>query len=139
MPLIMLTVTLFLASPKFGTNLATAEPSLNAIALAFQLMKTMEFSVRRMLDEMVYVPLDYESRYLGKEVIGVLGYRFGKSAASLLLSALTSSFGVIGLRELSYFTTGAATLWMGTAWRLSNLVPTREEAEEAYKKMKKID
>ncbi|KAL7502869.1 hypothetical protein ACHAWX_000542 [Stephanocyclus meneghinianus] len=137
MPLIMLAVTLFLASPKLGTNLATAEPSLTAIALAFQLMKTMEFSVRRMLDEMVYVPLDYESRYLGKEVIGVLGYRFGKSAASLLLSALTSSFGVIGLRELSYFTTGAAALWMGTAWRLSNLVPTRKEAEEAYKKMKK--
>ena len=90
-----------------------------------------------MLDEMVYVPLDYESRFLGKEVIGVLGYRFGKSAASLALSALTSSFGTIGLREQSYFTTGAATLWFGTAWRLSTLVPTRAEAEEAYQKMKK--
>ncbi|KAK1746754.1 putative ADP/ATP carrier protein [Skeletonema marinoi] len=32
----------------------------------------LEFSVRRMLDEMVYVPLDFESRFLGKEVIGVL-------------------------------------------------------------------
>ena len=134
MPLIMLAATIFLASPKFGPT----EPSLNVIALAFLLMKTMEFSVRRMLDEMVYVPLDYESRYLGKEVIGVLGYRFGKSAASLLLS-LTSSFGVIGLKELSYFTTGAAALWLKMAWSLSNAVPTREEADEAYKKMKKRD
>lgn len=132
MPIAMLAATIFLATPKLGTS----EPSLNLIALAFLLMKTMEFSVRRMLDEMVYVPLDYESRYLGKEVIGVLGYRFGKSAASLLLSALTSSFGVIGLKELSYFTTGAAALWLKTAWNLSNLVPTREEADEAYKKMK---
>jgi ATP/ADP translocase len=85
----------------------------------------------------VYVPLDYESRFLGKEVIGVLGYRFGKSAASLALSALTSSFGAMGPRELSYFTTGAAGLWLGTAWRLSALVPTRAQAEEAYVKMKK--
>lgn len=133
MPLIMLAATAFLASQTLGTT----EPSLDLIALAFLLMKTMEFSVRRMLDEMVYVPLDYESRYLGKEVIGVLGYRFGKSAASLLLSGLTSSFGVIGLKELSYFTTGAATLWLKTAWSLSTLVPTREEADEAYKQMKK--
>jgi hypothetical protein len=46
---------------------------------------------------------------------------------------------VIGLRELSYFTTGAAALWLKTAWSLSALVPTKEEADEAYKKMKKSD
>jgi ATP/ADP translocase len=133
MPLAMLAATFFLTSQTLGA----IEPSLNLIALAFLLMKTMEFSVRRMLDEMVYVPLDFESRYLGKEVIGVLGYRFGKSAASLLLSGLTSSFGAIGLKELSYFTTCAAALWLKTAWSLSNLVPTRAEADEAYNAMKK--
>jgi len=140
MPMIMIIMTVLLAFPKItggGSGGNGVEPSLNMVASAFLVMKTMEFSVRRMLDEMVYVPLDYESRFLGKEVIGVLGYRFGKSAASLALSALTSSLGAVGLRELSYFTTGAAGLWLGTAWRLSTLVPTRAEAEEAYKKMKK--
>lgn len=137
MPMVMMIMTCLLAFPKLTGISRSSDPSLNLIASAFLVMKTMEFSVRRMLDEMVYVPLDYESRFLGKEVIGVLGYRFGKSAASLALSALTSSFGTIGLRELSYFTTGAATLWFGTAWRLSTLVPTRAEAEEAYQKMKK--
>ena len=136
MPLLMLAMTCFVSVPKLsgGTN---GDPSLTLIASAFLVMKTLEFSVRRMLDEMVYVPLDFESRFLGKEVIGVLGYRFGKSAASLALSALTSSFGTVGLRELSYFTTGAASVWLVAAWRLSALVPTRAEAEEAYEKMKK--
>jgi len=136
MPMLMLAMTCFVSVPKLsgGTN---GDPSLNLIASAFLVMKTLEFSVRRMLDEMVYVPLDFESRFLGKEVIGVLGYRFGKSAASLALSALTSSFGTIGLRELSYFTTGAASVWLVAAWKLSALVPTRAEAEEAYEKMKK--
>eukprot|EP00985_Skeletonema_marinoi_P014983 scaffold7649_cov154-Skeletonema_marinoi.AAC.12 len=136
MPMLMLVMTCFVSVPKLsgGTN---GDPSLNLIASAFLVMKTLEFSVRRMLDEMVYVPLDFESRFLGKEVIGVLGYRFGKSAASLALSALTSSFGTIGLRELSYFTNGAASVWLVAAWKLSALVPTRAEAEEAYEKMKK--
>jgi ATP/ADP translocase len=142
MPLLMLAMTLPLAFPKFGFDFFSngqrdsSDPSLAMVASAFLVMKTLEFSVRRMLDEMVYVPLDYESRFLGKEVIGVLGYRFGKSAASLTLSGLTSLFGAVGLRELSYLTTGAAGVWLGAAWRLSNLVPTREQAEEAYKKMK---
>ncbi|KAL7551037.1 hypothetical protein ACHAWF_014240 [Thalassiosira exigua] len=144
MPTVMLAMTGALAFPRWigvggggGGGGGSGDPSLNAVAAAFLAMKTMEFSVRRMLDEMVYVPLDYESRFLGKEVIGVLGYRFGKSAASLALSALTSLLGAAGPRELSYFATGAAGLWLGTAWRLSDLVPTRAEAEEAYEKMKR--
>ncbi|KAL3788349.1 hypothetical protein ACHAW5_010554 [Stephanodiscus triporus] len=142
MPLVSLGMTSLLSFPKLGVGGGGDEnnqhPSLDLVAAAFLLMKTMEFSVRRMLDEMVYVPLDYESRFLGKEVIGVLGYRFGKSGASLALSAITRWFGgAMGVRELSYFATGAAGLWLCAAWRLSNLVPTKEEAEEAYRKMKK--
>ncbi|KAL9184004.1 hypothetical protein ACHAXT_002090 [Thalassiosira profunda] len=140
MPMIMLAMTASLAFPALVGGKHTdagGDASLNAVASAFLAMKTLEFSVRRMLDEMVYVPLDYESRFLGKEVIGVLGYRFGKSAASLALSAVTSMFGAVGLQELSYFATGASGLWLAAAWRLGNLVPTRKEADEAYERMKK--
>ena len=37
------------------------DPSLYLIAGTFLTMKALEFSARRMLDEMVYVPLDYDA------------------------------------------------------------------------------
>jgi ATP/ADP translocase len=83
----------------------------------------------------VYVPLDYESRYLGKEVIGVFGYRFGKSAMSLALSAFTSCKGNLTVQQLSQLTAIVAICWFVCTWRLSNVVPTKAEAEEAYVKL----
>eukprot|EP00560_Eucampia_antarctica_P004692 CAMPEP_0197835884 /NCGR_PEP_ID=MMETSP1437-20131217/27262_1 /TAXON_ID=49252 ORGANISM="Eucampia antarctica, Strain CCMP1452" /NCGR_SAMPLE_ID=MMETSP1437 /ASSEMBLY_ACC=CAM_ASM_001096 /LENGTH=556 /DNA_ID=CAMNT_0043441625 /DNA_START=81 /DNA_END=1751 /DNA_ORIENTATION=+ len=128
MPLIMVGLT--------SLQALDVDPSLLVISGSFMAMKTMEFSVRRMLDELVYVPLDFDSRYLGKEIIGVFGYRFGKSGMSLALSGLTSLFGNFGLQKLSYLTTGASFMWLTTSWQLSNKVLTRSEAEEAYKKIK---
>lgn len=110
------------------------DPSLHVVSASLLVMKTLEYSVRRMLDELVYVPLDYESRFVGKEVIGVFGYRFGKSSMSLVLSALTAIFGDFTLQDLSWLCSGASFLWLTCAWRLSNLVPTRKEAEERYEK-----
>lgn len=131
MPLLMLGLTSFQASE--------VDPSLLLVSGSFMAMKTMEFSVRRMLDELVYVPLDFDSRYLGKEIIGVFGYRFGKSGMSLALSGLTSLYGNFGLQQLSYLTTGASVIWLASAWQLSNRVLTRSEADEAYKKIKGLN
>lgn len=111
-------------------------PSLYLISGAFMLFKVMEFSIRRMLDEMVYVPLDFESRFLGKEIISVFGYRFGKSGMSLALSGLTSLFGNFGLQQLSCLTGGASCLWLAAAWNVSNRVLTRKEAEDLYQSKK---
>jgi hypothetical protein len=55
------------------------DPSLAVVSASLMAMKVSEYSARRMLDEMIYVPLDFESRFVGKEVIGVFGHRFGKS------------------------------------------------------------
>jgi len=107
-------------------------PTLYLISGCFMLFKVMEFSIRRMLDEMVYVPLDFESRFLGKEIISVFGYRFGKSGMSLALSGLTSMFGDFGLQQLSFLTGGAAGVWLLAAFNVSNLVFTRAEAEIMY-------
>jgi ATP/ADP translocase len=87
-----------------------------------------------MLEEMVDVPLDFESRFLGKEIIGVFGYRFGKSVISLSLSALTSVFGQFDLQTMSVLSDLAAVGWARTAWNLSSLVPTRKEAQASYDK-----
>jgi ATP/ADP translocase len=113
------------------------DPSLYVVSASLLVMKVSEYSARKMLDEMVYVPLDFESRFVGKEIIGVFGYRFGKSLMSLVLSGLTALTGNFGLQELSVLGNAVSFLWMGTAWRLSNLVPTRQEAEDAYNKEKK--
>lgn len=73
---------------------------------------------------------------MGKEVIGVFGYRFGKSGMSLILSALTSLLGAFGVQELAYTSSFVALLWTTFSFQLGNLVPSREEAEDAYKTMK---
>ena len=115
------------------------DPSLFIVSASLLVMKVSEYSARRMLDEMVFVPLDFESRYVGKEVIGVFGYRFGKSLMSLALSGLTSIFGSFGLQQLSILSALVAGGWAQTAWRLSNFVPTRKEAEEAYLSDKHVE
>lgn len=127
-------VTMVIALSYMCTN---KDPSLYLISGSFMLFKVMEFSFRRMLDEMVYVPLDFESRFLGKEIISVFGYRFGKSGMSLALSSLTAVFGNFGLQQLSFLTGGAAFLWLSAAWNVSNRVLSRAEAEAQYQANKK--
>eukprot|EP00535_Pseudo-nitzschia_heimii_P005307 CAMPEP_0197179844 /NCGR_PEP_ID=MMETSP1423-20130617/4660_1 /TAXON_ID=476441 /ORGANISM="Pseudo-nitzschia heimii, Strain UNC1101" /LENGTH=558 /DNA_ID=CAMNT_0042629817 /DNA_START=137 /DNA_END=1813 /DNA_ORIENTATION=+ len=125
-PLISLSFTTFQAFQK--------NPTLYAISASLLVMKVSEYSARRMLDEMVYVPLDFESRFLGKEIIGVFGYRFGKSCISLSLSTLTSIFGQFDLQSLSIMADLAAVTWAKMAWNLSSLVPTKKEAQGSYDK-----
>jgi ATP/ADP translocase len=125
-PLISLAFTTYQACQK--------NPSLYAISASLLVMKISEYSARRMLDEMVYVPLDFESRFVGKEIIGVFGYRFGKSLISLSLSGLTSIFGQFNLQSLSVLSDVVAFGWAKTAWDLSSLVPTRKEAQDSYDK-----
>lgn len=58
------------------------------------------------------------------------------SRMSLFLSGLTSVFGNFELEQLSTMSGLVAFSWLLAAWRLSNLVPTREEAEKAHQKDK---
>lgn len=111
-------------------------PSLYVVSASLLVMKVSEYSARRMLDEMIFVPLDFESRFVGKEVIGVFGYRFGKSLMSLFLSGITAVDANFGLQKLSVLSNVACFAWMQTAWKLSNMVQTQEEAEATHNKGK---
>ena len=127
-----------LVSMVFTTFQAFQEdPSLYIVSATLCVMKVLEYSARRMLDEMVFVPLDFESRFVGKEVIGVFGYRFGKSLMSLGLSGLTAIFGNFGIQEYSILSAIVNVGWFKAAWTLSNEVPTRKEAQEMYQKGRK--
>jgi ATP/ADP translocase len=87
--------------------------------------------MRNVVYPMAYQPLDFESRYVGKEIIGVLGSRFGKSGMSLFLSGLTGLFGsAFGVRQLIYLAFGSSGAWMGSTWWLSSMLPKKAEAQE---------
>lgn len=67
-----------------GLQVSQATSSLFLVAGAVFLCKTIDYSIRSVVYPMVYQPLDFESRFMGKEVIGVFGSRFGKSGMSLM-------------------------------------------------------
>lgn len=119
-----------------GFQAAQVNPSLAVVSASLMVMKISEYSARRLLDEMVFVPLDFESRFVGKEVIGVFGYRFGKSLMSLALSGLTALLPTFALKELSVLSSVVSLAWWRTAWSLSNYVPTRAEANQSYQQIK---
>jgi ATP/ADP translocase len=79
MPMLPLTICLYLV-------LVQPSPSslLKWTAAAFGCAKLMDYSIRSVVYPMAYQPLDFESRYVGKEIIGVFGSRLGKSGMSIL-------------------------------------------------------
>ena len=143
MPVLPLLCGLLQVIPKtlFPESLAISSSSsaLYLIALSFLTAKTMDYSLRNILAEMAYVPLSFEARFKGKEIIAVFANRFGKSGMALILSGLHfSSGGSIGLSGLTL----AVTLgWFSSVVGLSKLIPTKVEAdrlvEESRRQKKK--
>lgn len=125
MPIIPLICSLF-------QSFQGSAPALQILALSFFATKTMDYSIRGVVNEMVYQPLDFDSRYLGKEIIGVFGSRFGKSGVSVILSGLAYVFPNFGIYHLSKLSVVASMGWLSTSWWLSRLVPRKDEAQEAF-------
>jgi len=109
------------------------DPSLYLVGGSFFLAKALDYSLRGVINEMVYVPLDFESRYLGKEVVGVFGNRIGKSGIALLLSGLTPLFGDFSLQGLSCLSTFFAVSWSMCAFCLSRVIPNARSQKVSNK------
>lgn len=105
-----------------------AESSLLLVAGAVFLCKTIDYAIRSVVSPMVYQPLDFESRFVGKEVIGVFGSRFGKSGMSLILSGLTS-LGVVNMPRLNIMSLVAAAGWFSATFSLSQIIPRKAHAQ----------
>jgi hypothetical protein len=106
-------------------------PSLWLASLAFFALKSTDYSIRNVANEMVYQPLDFDARYLGKEVIGVFANRFGKSGMSLILSGLSTVLpkGWMGPRHLSQLSVVVGSIWSSCSVWLSKYVVTNTQAE----------
>ena len=130
MPLLPLICTLI-------TSMQASHASLNLLAFSFFATKVIDYALRNVLSEMVYVPLDFDSRYLGKELIGVFGNRFGKSGISLVLSGLGALFGSFGVSELTKITSVTGGIWFWFAYQLSNYIPSLGVDDDASNKKKR--
>jgi len=117
------------------TYAAVAPPSGNSglwvAAISFFALKSTDYSIRGVATELTYQPLDFDARYLGKEVIGVFANRFGKSGTSLILSALTG-MGIMAksTRPMAQLAVGVGALWSACSVYLSQHVVTNKQAEE---------
>ena len=78
--------------------------------------------------------MDFESRYLGKEIIGVFANRFGKSGISLFLTLFTSVFGDLDVSQLLVLTTLASTSWLIFALQVSNMIEKNKDQQKTKSK-----
>jgi len=77
----------------------------------------------------VYVSLDYESRFLGKEIIGVFVNRVGKSVVSIGISAVTAYFGPrFDLQYLSIALVAISAAWLGVTFQLTTYLVEEGES-----------
>ena len=117
MPSLMMICTLY----QFGTY-KTSE--LFGASASFFCIKTMEYSLRGAANEMLYVSLDYESRYLGKKVITLIAGKFGKSVMAVALAVSVVYYG--DNDNLMWYLLATATiftcLWMFSSVRLHSLI-----------------
>jgi len=64
--------------------------SLTTVMFGFGSLKVLEYSIMSAAMEMIYMPMDHQVRYLGKELIRFFGHRLGKALTSFLLSIATA-------------------------------------------------
>jgi ATP/ADP translocase len=118
MPLIMLILT--------SLQYYEQNPSLTLVGLTFLTMKTIEYSLRGQASEMIWCLLDYESRFMGKELINLFANRLGKSttAISLFLFTVHLEKDTLHLRRLTVNASILlAFLWLLSTFRVTRFIP----------------
>jgi ATP/ADP translocase len=127
MPILPLLCAFVQYLPKTLFPQQSSTLALYLVAISFLTAKTLGYSLRGILAEMAYMPLSFDARFRGKEIVAVFANRMGKSGMAMVLSGLQfSSGGRLGLSGLTLF----ATLgWLSSVICLSNLIPSKAEAE----------
>lgn len=116
----MPTVMLFLTGLQlFGKDY---NPSLNLVACTFLSMKIIEYSIRGQVTEMIFASLDYESRFVGKQKIGLLANRLGKSTMAISLFLLAMYFEKDVNHIIVVGSAVAASLWLLATIQLTQFI-----------------
>jgi ATP/ADP translocase len=124
---------------SFYQILPGASISLQMVAFALFITKILDYSLRVVIYNMAYQPLDFDSRFVGKEIINVFGGRVGRSGMSLLLSGLTA-FNLMSssIRPLSFFAFTTSTIWTISTYWLSTLIPNKADAQQIVVERRRI-
>ena len=130
--LILIPVLIF-----FMSIFAFMTPSLLSTMFVFGSLKVLEYSVMTAATEMIYMPMDQDVRYLGKELIRFFGHKLGKSAASLILS------GIVGhlqpsLGTQSLWSAVFSSVWSVIMYVLSVKLMSQESAKPALPPLNNI-
>lgn len=112
------------------TALCSMGPSLISVMLSFGVLKVLEYAVLAGAMEMVYMPLDSETRYLGKEYVRFFGSKLGKTGASLALTTLTAQIRP-SLTTQCLWSLSLAVAWSGVMTILSSHLSDKIKAAES--------
>ncbi|MBM4352969.1 MAG: hypothetical protein FJ109_04120 [Deltaproteobacteria bacterium] len=104
-----------------------------AAAAAFSWLKIVDYSVFRSCKEVLYVPLDFDSRYRAKMAIDMVIYRATKGGAALLLSVL-GGLTAAATRLLPVTALGAAAAWVFFALKIGRGFATLEADTQVVSK-----
>jgi ATP/ADP translocase len=119
MPCFMILLTSF--------QLYQSDSSLAVVGFTFVSLKTIEYSLRGQCNEIAFARLDYESRFLGKEMINLFANRLGKSAMALSMFLLTTIIEHKSEVDLNAFLVQAsnavAFLWLLATIHLTSFLP----------------
>eukprot|EP00596_Hydrurales_sp_CCMP1899_P002511 CAMPEP_0119045090 /NCGR_PEP_ID=MMETSP1177-20130426/36911_1 /TAXON_ID=2985 /ORGANISM="Ochromonas sp, Strain CCMP1899" /LENGTH=261 /DNA_ID=CAMNT_0007016237 /DNA_START=1226 /DNA_END=2008 /DNA_ORIENTATION=+ len=96
--------------------------------LGFGALKVLEYSIMTSATEMIYMPMNHQERYLGKELIRFFGHRMGKSVAVMILSAASAHFNP-SMATQSLWGGLITALWSGTMFCLSRHLALRNESD----------
>lgn len=82
--------------------------------------------------EMVFVTLDYESVFLGKEIIGLFANRLGKGVMAIVLAGVTS---VVAKRHgmidhLNKLIVVISFSWFYVSFRMTRLLKRQQQEQE---------
>jgi ATP/ADP translocase len=122
MPLAMLCLT---SMQMYGK-----QPSLKLVGITFLSMKTIEYSIRGQVSEMVFASLDYESRFIGKQKINLFANRLGKSAMAVSLFLLATYLDKEDSELSQILVLGSnliAFVWLLSTIQLTKFIEDRKE------------
>jgi ATP/ADP translocase len=105
--------------------------SLFPVSVSYCLGKTLEYSIRGILVEMVFVTLDYESVFFGKEIIGLFANRLGKGVMAIVLAGVMSVAAKRhGIDHLNQLIVAISFTWFFVSLRMTRLLNQHQQKQQ---------
>ena len=153
MPYVLMAVPLVVLGGCLSGTLFTrqgqGQPSLVAALVPFASMKVVEYAVKISANEMVFLSLEPEARYLGKDLVRLFGIKIGKFVSQQVLALAISSYsydysagagagaggggdnGAPSVSTLASWGSKAALVWFGLMFLLGSHLRVRGRGRRA--------